>query len=120
MCGTLILASAGSVRRTSPSIQPRPRVTPCSCSAQRSRVESAEAERDRARNLAASLEAECARLSETVARLHEKVTTYRKACNDDLNRGWNDTDHGGRLACDYVLQELDALTGPTETGDEPA
>ena len=44
-----------------------------------------------------------------LAKLRDKVVVYRKACNDDLNRRWDHTDHGGRLACDYVLQELDAI-----------
>jgi len=50
-----------------------------------------------------------------VERLREKVVGYRAACNDDLNRAWNDVDLGGRRACDYVLQELDALAYPKES-----
>jgi hypothetical protein len=48
---------------------------------------------------------------------------YRAACNADLKRSWNDTDHGGRLACDYVLAALDSTSpamcpSPARADDE--
>ena len=51
------------------------------------------------------------------------ILNYRQACNDSLEREWNDTDHGGRLACDYLLETIpepvtpaDAQTIPCECG----
>ena len=76
-----------------------------------SHAESAEAERDRARNLAASLEAECARLSETVAR----VEAYRR---DKARLLGVVIDLEVRDWLEAIVKDLTAaLTGPTETGD---
>lgn len=78
---------------------------------QQRRAESAEAERDRARDLAANLEAECARLSETVARVEALRDRWR-----DLADEIRFTDLRDDMSTTGAARALDAaLTGPTET-----
>ena len=74
-------------------------------------LERVEAERDRARNLAANLEAECARLSETVARVEALRDRWR-----DLADEIRFTDLRDDMSTTGAARALDAaLTGPTET-----